>query len=200
MPYKEAASWVCLTMFGAALYFLFDWWGEPRMLAAIAVAVVALAGLGYLVYQHHHPEAKLLPSRGIWVWLPLVLTWFFVAYAIHTSRAAIIPVTPTAWKKGFNHLELVQGKTFGPDDKVILDGKNINLCRFTGSTFMYDGTAPFLFSDNVIDGNGGPIKIKVLAGPSEGGAALVLGMLQSMCKDNERSCNLRFLQLEELNK
>jgi hypothetical protein len=42
------------------------------------------------VYQHHHPESK-LPSTGIWVWLPLVLTWCFLGYVIYVGRTAGIP-------------------------------------------------------------------------------------------------------------
>lgn len=85
MPYKEAASWVCLTMLGAAMYFLFDWWGQQRWAIALALALIAIVGLGYLVYQHHHPDSR-LPSTGMWVWLPLILTWCLLGYSIQVSR------------------------------------------------------------------------------------------------------------------
>jgi hypothetical protein len=88
MPFKEAASWVCLTMIATASYFLFDWWGQGRIIVAVVVMLIGLVGLGYLVYQHHHPEAK-LPSSGIWVWLPLVLTWCFLGYVIYVERTTV---------------------------------------------------------------------------------------------------------------
>jgi len=77
-------------MFGAAVYFIFDWWGQERVLVALFVGVIALVGLGYLVYQHHYPEAK-LPSTDIWVWLPLVLTWCFLGYVIYVDRTVKVP-------------------------------------------------------------------------------------------------------------
>ena len=78
-------------MIATASYFVFDWWGQGRIVVAVAVMLVGLIGLTYLVYQHHYPEAK-LPSTGIWVWLPLVLTWCFLGFVIYGDRAgAVVP-------------------------------------------------------------------------------------------------------------
>ena len=86
MPFKEAAFQVGLAVFSAGLYFSLDWWGEPRVTLALGLLVVGAVAMGYSVYYHYHPEAK-LASSGIWVWLPLALTWLMFGYVIYEGHS-----------------------------------------------------------------------------------------------------------------
>lgn len=108
-------------------------------------------------------------------------------------------LSPTAWTEQLNHLKLIEGKSFGPDDRLILDGKNIQLCKFFGSTLVYRGTAPFLFANNDYDANGGQVKVRVMEGPQGTGARLVWEMLLDTCREHETSCDLAQFDIKEVN-
>lgn len=84
MSIKEAAFWVLLTLLGTGLYFVFEDGSELRLLGAAALLVIGLAGIIYVVYEHHNPDARL--PLAIWVWLLLIFTWLFLGFVIYENH------------------------------------------------------------------------------------------------------------------
>lgn len=82
MPFKEAAFWVFLTVFGTGLYFFYE--PSHSIIPALSLTAVGLVGMGLLVFQHHYPNTKLL-SHNLLVWFGLLLTWCFLGYAVYIS-------------------------------------------------------------------------------------------------------------------
>ena len=72
MPFREAAFWVGLTMFGTGIYFIFERLDQLHIFVAAAFILLGIAGMAYSVYRHHYPDAN-LPSVTAWIWVPLAI-------------------------------------------------------------------------------------------------------------------------------
>ncbi len=153
MPIKEASFWVFLTMFGTGLYFLFE---PGHRMAAASLLVAGLIGIGNVVILHHYPHAA-LPSKGVWVWLALFVTWIFLGYTIRelptTEGMAEFDAQNDALVISYGE-ELGGGYTITVNSSLLLD-------RQTGyklavGCFIYDGKedlidAPYLQVSNLYD-------------------------------------------------
>jgi hypothetical protein len=60
MSFSEAAFWICLTVMGAGLYFVYEWSGQRRVYTAVVTMIIATGVLGGIVYKDH--ERRLSPS------------------------------------------------------------------------------------------------------------------------------------------
>jgi hypothetical protein len=123
--------------------------------------------------------------------LVLILSW--VPYFLQTNAS---PPTAQEWKAKMNKLELVWGQRFGPDDRVTLDGKNIENNYFLHSALVFRGTAPFMFANNHYNFNGAPATLRVITGPQGTGASLVWDFIHEVCKGQESSCDLSKIDLQ----
>jgi hypothetical protein len=105
------------------------------------------------------------------------------------------PIWPTDFRN--LSLERIRFQTF-ENEEVVLDGKEIENCRFRNVTFVFHGTKPFILSHNDVDAGGGNLKVKISTGPQYTGALLLYGLYHDAClnKNNGRDCP--HLELSEI--
>jgi hypothetical protein len=196
VPFNEASAWVCLTLFGTGSYFTVEWWGQSRMIGALAIAVVGLFGLGFLVYRHHYPSAH-LPSSGLWVWMALFLTWTLLGYAVYLDKFNSVNAPASAEIPDFDASNAELVISYGQDSPnscfMVANGIAL-LSRQSGykaalACFVSDGTrpnldVPYIQVSNTYDIAQGEILMRAIYKPyfdeyrkqlgSQGGIAVAL--------------------------
>lgn len=174
---------------------------KAEALSAIACAILTAATFANQIWPWPQLKARRasyvdssVPAARIpkLVSVALLLSFIFSAIAIYSAWNPRYP----NWNAELNSLTLVQGQTFGPDDRVVLDGKNFLNCRFAGSTFVYRGTAPFIFNNNIVDFNHEPLRVRIINGPQGSGASVVWGLMTDFCRADLSKCDLSKLDVK----
>lgn len=179
MPFREAAFWVGLEMFGAGIYFLSE--GTHFFEAAVFI-LLGIAGMSYSVYKNHYPESKLSPvAPGIWIPF-VIITAFLLGYDIYSriyppvqppiplasteicmecrqmSLPIRIPPMATAHVKAFNKKQFLNTKEAmfdirndGTKEKVWPDPKLISSVKFNPGVFGYECDVANHAQTNLID-------------------------------------------------
>jgi hypothetical protein len=158
---------------------------------ALCAGISALADGRGLVKEMLETTTQSLPSRGMSKWkYRLLLGVSCLALIFSVVGIFVHELTPhklADWRVNLKNLESVRFKSF-ENEEIVLDGKQIEDCKFKNVTFIFKGEKPFMFGHNVVDGGGGPIRIKVASGPQFASAALVAGMLDDACKEPGMFC------------
>jgi hypothetical protein len=61
MSFSEAAFWICLTVMGTGLYFIYEWSGQGRVYTAVVTMIIATGVLGGIVYKDHERRLSATP-------------------------------------------------------------------------------------------------------------------------------------------
>jgi hypothetical protein len=126
--------------------------GGERMPYAIALAAVGFLVTVYSVAAHYKP---VMPKLSVWVAL-LLLTWMAIGfdYYDHHWHPSIVTVEKTVqepyqfkWLGDNPPKNQYSGKHFF-DERVVLDDSSYIDCTFQSVTFVWNGTAPFVFVNN----------------------------------------------------
>jgi hypothetical protein len=166
-------------------------------IAAIGAIITALPVLGVDLRiwgkEMRETDTQSLPSRGMSKWKYRLLLGIS-CLALMFSIVGIImhELTPhrftgSDWEVNLKNLEPVRFKSF-ENEAIVLDGKQIEDCKFTNVTFIFKGEKPFMFGHNDVNAGGGPLRIRVGNGPQFTSAALLDGLMHDACKGPGMVC------------
>jgi hypothetical protein len=133
------------------------------------LAILRVIGIGNAVEGSEVRTPRKLAKRNLI--LPVLLfalTMGILGYVFY--RTHDIPLSPTEWMEARKQYTEVFNHTFGPDDVVELDGKNIHDNHFISSTIVYRGKLPFYWNHNTMEGK---MRFKFVDGPAQQAAAMV---------------------------
>jgi hypothetical protein len=125
MPFKEAAFWVGITIFGTGLFGVME--GGDRMPYAIALMIIGVLGTMYSVVSHYKPQ---MPKFPVWVIL-LLVTWVALGYDIYDRSQSTgnydTPKVQWGCKPSANTGPRFETNCFATTDKPVPHGLSTNL-------------------------------------------------------------------------
>jgi hypothetical protein len=108
-----------------------------------------------------------------------------IVHLVSTNRP-----TANEWVKQVTMLENQPIHKDYENMTIELDGKRFENSRFSGVTFVYKGTKPFIFANNNLEQM---IVLKIVEGPQSAGAEFLGGIIGAKC--NQIQLRVMFAEL-----
>jgi hypothetical protein len=139
-------------------------------------------------------KQKVVSSIPVRDWMLTVLICLGVGMSGVSLYLNYLNSERTQWPADFTKLERVRFQSF-ENEEVVLDGKDIENCKFKNVTFVFKGKKPYMLGNNEMNSGGGAIRIRV-SGSQIFGAGLVYGLLEAACTTQDTKFSCPHVELE----